>query len=126
MINPTLPDPDETLLKLDKLARESNSYEYGLPFMGEGILCDALPLSEIDDDNPTLEKLRDVLRAYGKACAAAALEAAAIKMEIAVDHLTSMSEGRGLIPGAAEGYKMALLVIEPMFREFIDARNLKD
>jgi hypothetical protein len=66
------------------------------------------------------------LRAYGKACAAAALEVAAIKMEIAVDHLTSMSEGRGLIPGAAEGYKMALLVIEPMFREFIDARNLKD
>jgi hypothetical protein len=33
MTAPELPEPDAALLELDKLARESNCYECGLPFM---------------------------------------------------------------------------------------------
>jgi hypothetical protein len=61
---PALPDPDPALLQLDAIAQEFSHWEYGLPFMGEGVLCNEPPLSELDEHEPVLDKLRQVLRAY--------------------------------------------------------------
>lgn len=62
---PELPEPDGAILALDKIAREYDSYEYGLP-----IDTSRLPLSDYTDVG-VLEQMRSAVRAYGKACAAA-------------------------------------------------------
>lgn len=68
MTAPALPDPDATLLALDKLARDAGSYEYGLPFMGSGTQFDELPLRSYYEEDRALDGLRNVLRAWGQQC----------------------------------------------------------
>jgi hypothetical protein len=64
-----MPEPDIVIIALDKIARDYDHYEYGLP-----IDTSKIPLVDYTDGS-VLENMRSVVRAYGEACARAATAA---------------------------------------------------
>jgi hypothetical protein len=128
MTAPELPEPDAALLELDKLARESNCYECGLPFMASGVLYDELPLSRYYEEDQVLDRLRAVMREYGHQCFAAGMEAAANIAENTLESVSDRSsiygtESAAAIREAAKGTSLQLIVSSAVPEDEVHLRD---